>query len=145
MHHCKNEKGYILLEIMVFLMVLFIVTFSLTKLISQEYRLMLNQLEREKAYYTAVSAVRLMAGAVMDEDTPLLGEGLDKTSTSLDFQSDQWEVSMPVTIWTEAEEDKLILYAEAGKGQAVQTVFLVMGYEGEWFPLTYGFRQGSKR
>ena len=146
MNYCKNEHGSILLNVVAALMALFMISFFMTGLALQEYRLISDQAEREKAYYTAVSAVRLMAEAVMEEkDESLLYEEEGKISAVLEFQADHLEVSIPVTVWTKTKEDKLVLYAKAGSGRAVQTVFLVMNYENGWFPLTYGFRQGSSK
>ena len=49
MNYCINEHGSILLNVVAALMVLFMISFFMTGLALQEYRLISDQEERDKA------------------------------------------------------------------------------------------------
>lgn len=139
MRNQRNEKGFILMEIMAALAVICLLSVSVTELMSGRYRMTVRQLEKEKACYAAISAVRLLAEAVVTEtdDMRIFEMEAEEFCGSLQFQSEERSDFVPVTVWVEIEEDMLILYAKAGSEHVSQTAALTMEYIDGWVPIGY--------
>lgn len=147
MNKNNREKGFIMLEVMVLIMIFLLLSSSLLTTAVSGHKRAVASVRKEEAYCAALSAVRLMANEVMEhgEETGtvserlLSGRGMKKRKTVLSFADDGvCEVSVPVTLWSERNGNELILYAEAELGGYSEMVSVMMVYQDMWIPAAYG-------
>lgn len=135
----KNKNhGFAMLEVMVTLMIGLMLISTFYLLIRMEYLQVLAGIQEKEAYYAAVSAVRMMEEAVMygeyEEGSAAYaltyGDGMEKYETRILFESDEEDdgrnVEIPVEIWSEREENELLLSARATRGGKIKVVSLRM-------------------
>jgi len=140
-----NQKGYILLEIMVLCLFLFMIATYIFAFVTWEHRVAVRQLERTRNFYTSVSAIRMIEAAVLEEEVELAftDQSYDKTWGTLQFFDDEYEVQIPIAVWMEQEGEELVIYAEAGSEDMKERVSLTMHYEDGWYPVRYESYDGE--
>lgn len=143
----EKEKGYIMFEVMILIMIFLMVSSALLASASSDHRRAVESVRKEEAYCAALSAVRVMAEEVMENEGEsgtlseifLSGRGMKKKTTEIVFESDErTEVSIPVTVWTRKDGDEVIIYAKAAIGEYSETVSVTMKYSDMWIPVMYG-------
>ena len=147
MNKNDREKGFVMLEVMVLIMIFLILSSSLLTTAVSGHKRAVASVRKEEAYCAALSAVRLMASEMMEhgEETGtvserlLSGRGMKKRETVLSFADDgACEVSVPITLWSERNGNELILYAKAELGGYDEIVSGMMIYQDTWIPADYG-------
>lgn len=134
-----NQKGYILLEVMVLLLFLFMISAYIFAFVTWEHRMTVRQLEKTRNFYTSVSAIRMIEEVVLEEEEEWIfnDQNYEKTWGTLKFFNDECEVQIPVAVWMEQEEEELVIYAEAGREGSKESISLIMRYEDGWYPVRF--------
>jgi len=134
-----DKKGYILLNVMVLLLLLFTVMSCIFAFVTWEHRMVVRQLERTQNFYTSVSAIRMIEVAILEEEEELVftDQSYDKTWGTLQFSDDECVVQIPVAVWIECEEDEITIYAEAGREDVKESISLIMRYDDGWYSVKY--------
>lgn len=109
-----RKGGFALLEVMILIMVFLIILVSLFSAAGFKNRSAILRLKRTEAQYAAEAAVDLIAGELLRGET-FPADGTEKAKTEITFEPDDGSgiVSVPITIWTEAADKELTVYAEA--------------------------------
>lgn len=159
-----RRNGYVMLEVMTVIAVLMAAAASMLMSASAMNRREIRKIEKNEAYAAAITAVRLMADVVINdgEESPYfltLESGMTARETEIVVRPKDGSdiLTVPVTIWTEREDDCLILYGESAVGGQKETAALILKTEGEtrlatsssasyggWRPVRYRRAEDSK-
>lgn len=131
-----SRNGFVMLEVMAVIAILMAAAASMLVSASAMNRRAVRKIEKSEAYDAAVTAVQLMADAVMNggedgqfsSEAPALENGLEKRETRLvaEPKDGSEAVAVPVVIWTERNGNMLILYAESAVGGQKEAVSLTL-------------------
>lgn len=143
----SGRRGFAMLEAMAAIAVLMAVAASVLASVSAVNRREIRKIEKYEAQDAALAVVRLMADEVMNgretmdgreamhgrkaedlaENVQLMEDGMEARETRIVITPKNGDApfSVPVTVWTEREGCRLILYAESvvdGQREAVSLV-----------------------
>lgn len=132
----SGRRGFAMLEAMAAVAVLMAVAASVLASVSAVNRREIRKIEKDEAYDAALAAVRLMADEVMeggtDEDSAANVLAMENGLTAREAEivitpKDGSEpFSVPVTVRTERDDSRLILYAESVVGGQRKMVSLTL-------------------
>lgn len=125
----SGRRGSAMLEAMAAIAVLMAVAASVLASVSAVNRREIRKIEKYEAYDAALAAVRLMADEVMNGRENVLqmesGMAARETRIVVTPKNGGEPFSVPVTVWTERDGRRLVLYAESvvdGQREAVSLV-----------------------
>lgn len=157
-----GRGGFVMLEVMIVIMAFMIVSSSLLAVSAQARKRAARRAAETEAYYAAVTAVRMMAGEIMENEDPpgpvamaletppglsVTAETLTVKVTGETAKEMPETFTIPVRVASEVSEDGnlLTLCAEAEVAGERQLVSLSLEkQEGEWKLLGYGFEAAGK-
>lgn len=132
----NKRNGFVMLEVMIVIMIFTAAASVLLASASAMNRRAVKEIEKDRAYDTALAAVRLMADGVInseegtDSAVSLLtsGDGMDTRETYITVtpKDGSEPFSLPVTVWSKWDGDILALYAAAAEGGQMKTVSLTL-------------------
>lgn len=141
-----TRKGSAMLEVLAIMMVFMVFTTSMFTSAAAMNRRGLRTAAKNEAYHAALTAVRLMAdeiingGAASDLLSGDGGMGPRETCITVMPEDGSGAFSVPVTVASQRDGDRLVLYGESvvdGQRKAV-SMTLVKQESGDWIPVEYG-------
>lgn len=128
-----GNRGFVMVEAMVIVMLFTLLASALYGLAGMKHRMAIHRMQEDEAYYAAVSAVRLMAAELADgENEEQISNGFEPFHTVITFEPDDFEtevISVPVEIWAERNGDELLLEAKAKCESVEKQVMLILYLE----------------
>jgi len=124
----RGNDGFVMIEVLVLIMIILLFLTSLFSSLGFRHKMALMRIQKEEARCAAEAALQLMEGEIANGNTEWLENGLEKTDTILEFESEDGEVrvKIPITVWLEQKEEEMWLYAEAEVGQKKERAYCVL-------------------
>ena len=111
----RKNDGFVMIQVLAFVMMILLFLTSLFSASVFRARIARMRIQKEEARYAAEAALQLIETEIENGNFEWIESGLSKIQTTLEFVSEDGEltVSVPVVIWAECENDELSLFAEA--------------------------------
>lgn len=140
------KRGSAMLEVLVIMMVFMVFTTTMFTSAAAMHQRGMRNIAKNEAYHAALTAVRLMEEEITKggaaSDFLVKDGGMEPRETNITVVPEDGSAafSVPVTVASKRDGDRLILYGEAvsdGQRKAVSMI-LVKQENGDWIPSEYG-------
>lgn len=123
----KNE-GFVLIQVLVFVMMVLLFLTALFSASVFRAKIARMRIQKEEARYAAETALQMIEKEIENGNSEWIELGLPKINTTLEFESEDGEItlSFPVVVWAEWEGDELFLFAEVEAGSRKETAHSVL-------------------
>ena len=124
----QKSDGFVMIQVLAFVLIILLFLTSLFSASVFRFKIARMRIQKEEARYAAETALQLVEKGSENENFEWTEAGLPKRNTTLEFESEDGEItaSIPVVIWAEYEDDELILFAEAEIGTRRERVHSVL-------------------
>lgn len=124
----RRDDGFAMLQVLALIMMILLFLTSLFSTSGFRHRSALLRIQKEEARYAAEAALQLMENEINNGNTEWIENGLKRTETILEFESEDGEIKIdiPITIWANYEDEELCLFAEVEVGSKKERVQAVL-------------------
>ena len=124
----RKCEGFIMIQVLVFVMMVLLFLTALFSASVFRARIARMRIQKEEARYAAETVLQLIETEIENGNYEWIESGLPKIKTTLEFESEDGEItlSIPVIIWAEYESDELFVFAETEIGSRKETVHSVL-------------------
>lgn len=126
----RRDEGFAMVQVLILIMIILTFLTSLFSSAGFRHRTALMRIQTKEAKYAAKAAIKLMETEIENGNTEWFINGLEKTKTQLEFESEDGNtvVEIPVSIWIDLGENGVYLFAEAGVGAQKEVAHAVMEF-----------------